>query len=298
MITYKNITLEDRGWMMERLRASDFRGSEYCFANQFLWGKVLGMEAADVEGCLCTRYPRQGDTVTHDFPAGNGDRERTVRLILEDDRENGCVTVLRGMLEPEKDWLEQIFPGKFQICDKRAEWDYLYSVEALGRLSGKKYHGKRNHIARFQKNGSWSYEELNGDNMQECIQMYYDWLVQNRERLDDSAQREKVVVEGSFGLWRELGLQGGLLRQEGRVVAFCVGEPLNSDTYIVHLEKAYPQVQGAYPMINQQFVLHVMEGFAYVNREDDMGLEGLRKAKLSYHPELLLEKYSARLLEI
>jgi hypothetical protein len=93
--------------------------------------------------------------------------------------------------------------------------------------------------------------------------------------------------------FKELKLVGGLLRIDGEVVAFTIGEPLNSTTFVVHVEKAYSEIQGAYPMINQQFVIHECEDYEYVNREEDLGEEGLRKAKMSYYPEIILDKYRA-----
>lgn len=296
MICYREIKLSDRDWMRERLRQSGFPGSEYCFTNQFLWGGISSMRIAEVEGMLCTVYPAMNGKRIHDFPVGSGDPEKVIRTLAADDGERGGQTVIRGILEEKKSWMEEAFPGLFEYEESRKEWDYLYPVEKLSKLAGQKYHGKRNHIARFQSGGDWSYESMRTENIPECRAMYEEWLAQNRERLDDSLEQERYVVEGSFRWFKELELQGGVLRQQGRVVAFCIGEPLTEDTYIVHVEKAYPRIPGAYPMINWQFVQHGMEGFTFVNREDDLGLEGLRRAKLSYRPDPLLKKYTAGMM--
>ena len=101
---------------------------------------------------------------------------------------------------------------------------------------------------------------------------------------------KKCVTLNALRLFEELGFKGGLLRAGGKVIAFSIGEPVCDDTMVVHIEKAYAQVQGAYPMINQQFLLHEAQGYPYVNREDDAGQEGLRQAKLSYHPAFMVEK--------
>ena len=297
MIPYREITLADKGWMQEKLRESGFRGSEYCFPNQFLWGNLIGMKAAEVEGCLCTAYQAHGLEASHDFPAGAGDTGEAVRAVLEDDRQQGRHTVFRGIQEEEKVWMETVFPGRFAYEEKRDEWDYLYSVEALAGLKGKKYHGKRNHIARFCDGGSWEYGALDHNGIEACRSMYEEWLAQNEERLDASAVKEKAVVDGCLTYFKELDLQGGMLKRDGCLAGFCIGSVLTDDTFIVHIEKARTDIQGAYPMINRQFVLHNMEGFRYVNREDDLGIEGLRRAKLSYHPEFLLKKYSASEIE-
>lgn len=283
--------------MQEKLRQSDFRGSEYCFVNQLLWGQAFGMEAAQVEGFLCTVYRGRKGYLAHDFPVGAGRPYEAVKAVWEDDRQQGCITVFRGVPEQEKEWMEQTFLQQAVVTTNRGEWDYLYSVEALQRLSGRKYHSKRNHAARFQAAGAWTYEEMSRENIPACQEMYQNWLQENQTRLDTSMEQEKKVIEGCFQYFQELQLQGGVIKQEDKTVAFCIGEPLNSDTFIVHIEKAYSGIQGAYPMINQQFAIHNMKGFHYVNREDDLGLEGLRKAKMSYHPEIILEKYNVRMTD-
>lgn len=120
--------------------------------------------------------------------------------------------------------------------------------------------------------------------------------LQNCKPEDLEKHEEICVSKNSLIYYKELGLVGGILRADGKIVGLSVGEAaVNPDTFVVHIEKAFPDVQGAYPMINQQFVLHEMEGFIYVNREEDMGEEGLRKAKMSYRPAFMLEKGFLRL---
>lgn len=291
MIPYRRITLKDREWIHEKLQESGFQGSEYCFVNQFLWGSIYGMQAALADGVLCTRYPASDGRIAHDFPAGNGDREAAIRKMIKSDDRLGCVPVLRAVTKDQLIWLEETFAGKFRVLPDRNAWDYLYPVQQLAELKGKRFHGKRNHIARFEEAGVWSYEEMSRERIPACLAMYHDWLLQNRDRLDPTILQERFMVESAFRHFEELRLQGGILVMDGEIIAFCLGEPLNKDTFIVHVEKADTRIQGAYPMINRQFVLHNMLGYAYVNREDDLGVEGLRRSKLSYYPEPLLEKY-------
>lgn len=291
MLSYRRITLKDREWIDEKLRESGFRGSEYCFVNQLLWGGIYGMQAALTDGVLCTRYPAGGGRIAHDFPAGNGDREAAIWKMVRSDSRLGCVSVLRAVTDEQLPWLEETFAGKFRVFSDRDAWDYLYPVEQLAKLQGKRFHGKRNHIARFEEAGSWRYEGMSRERIPACLAMYHDWLTQNRERLEPTILQERFMVEGALKHFEELKLQGGLLLLNGEIIAFCLGEPLNGDTFIVHVEKADTRIQGAYPMINRQFVLHNMQGYTYVNREDDLGVEGLRRSKLSYYPQPLLEKY-------
>ena len=122
------------------------------------------------------------------------------------------------------------------------------------------------------------------------------WCAVNGCSEDASKQKEVCAVRKAFHHYDVLGLVGGILRVDGEIVGYTLGEPLNSDTFVVHIEKAFSEVRGAYPTINNQFVSHCASNFTYINREEDMGLEGLRKAKLSYQPEILLTKYTAVLM--
>ena len=120
--------------------------------------------------------------------------------------------------------------------------------------------------------------------------MALKWRNKNGCEEDPEKNSEMCVTLNSLRLYKELNLKGGLIRAEGEIVAFSIGEPVTEDTFVVHIEKAFADVPGAYPMINQQFVQHEMQGFSYVNREEDMGEEGLRSAKESYHPVFMVEK--------
>ena len=136
----------------------------------------------------------------------------------------------------------------------------------------------------------WSYEKLSKENIEDCFQMALKWRNENGCEDDPEKRGEICVTLNSLRLFEELKLTGGVLRIDGDVVAFTLGEPVCSDTFVVHIEKAFAEVQGAYPMINQQFVEHECMAYQYINREEDTGAEGLRKAKLSYRPVFMVEK--------
>ena len=171
--------------------------------------------------------------------------------------------------------------------------DYIYKVSDLLELAGRKYQPKRNLISRFRNNNEWTYEDIDNGNIAECVAMNEEWCQRNGCNDEGSLQLEAGAVAAMLAHFCELGLCGGLLRVQGKVIAYTVGEPLSGDTFIVHIEKAFTEFQGAYQTINQQFLLHHAAGFQYVNLEDDAGDAGLRKAKLSYHPAFMQEKYIA-----
>ena len=145
---------------------------------------------------------------------------------------------------------------------------------------------------KFKKvyDGNWSYETMSKENLEECFQMGLKWRNDNGCEEDYEKNAEICVTLNALRLFEELDLVGGVLKVHGEVVAFTIGEPVTKDTFVVHIEKAFADVEGAYPMINQQFVSHECMEYTYINREEDTGAEGLRKAKLSYRPVFLVEK--------
>ncbi|MFA9465869.1 MAG: DUF2156 domain-containing protein [Velocimicrobium sp.] len=295
MIEFRNMTVEDKDWMNEMIKESDLRGCEYSFGNLFIWRKVSKVKVAQVENFLCVIGDSKENEIIYNYPVGSGDEKRVIERLIEDAKEKGCIPRFRAVLEEQKKRLEEWFPEQMEFTTNEGDWDYIYEVEKLTRLAGKHYHGKRNHIARFKDGGDWSYEPITEENMDECRAMNEIWCKEYGCGKSESARLEQCAVQQSFSHFKELGFEGGLLRKAGEVIAFTIGEPLNSDTYNVHIEKAFPQIQGAYPLINQQFVEHNMQAFTYVNREEDMGEEGLRKAKMSYKPQIHLKKYVASL---
>jgi len=291
MINFKRPTLEDQDWMREKIAQSDLKGCEYSFGNLFIWRDVSDVKVALVEGFLCVTGASKENEVIYNYPVGSGDDQKVLQILIEDAKEKGCIPRFRGVLEEQKERFEALFPNNIEVETNEADWDYIYDVEKLTNLPGKHYHGKRNHIARFKDDDDWVYEEITEEKIEECKKMNQIWCKEYGCGKSESAKLEQCAVEQSFLHFNELGFEGGLLRKAGEVVAFTIGEPLNSDTYVVHIEKAFPQVQGSYPMINQQFVAHNMQQFTYVNREEDIGDEGIRKAKMSYRPQIHLKKY-------
>lgn len=290
-IRYRRIALTDRELMEQKYAEDPTRTCEHCFANNYLWQSIYPAEIAEFDGCISVRFWDDAD-LYYDFPAGKGDKHRAMERILSwTDRQE----TLRfyGLLKEEVELLEQWYPNRFIISAERDVYDYLYETKRLTELPGKKLHGKRNHIHRFKENPDWRYESLNADNWQACIKMNHLWKRKRADKWDAEMEEEYRVVNQALQQFEELGIVGGVLWIGNQVVAFTMGEPLGGDTFAVHFEKAFPEVQGAYPMINQQFVEHECQSYRYINREDDAGTEGLRRAKMSYGPDILLEKYLA-----
>ena len=219
--------------------------------------------------------------------------EEGIELLRQDAKEKGKELWFFGLLPTEKAWLEANYPGEFTYTASRDDAEYIYEADKLMTYAGKKLHGKRNHVNKFKAlhGDNWSYETITEDNLEECFQMALKWRNLNGCEDDEEKNSEMCVTLNSLRLYKELNLIGGLLRVGDEIVAFTIGEAVNDDTFVVHIEKAYADIEGAYTMINQQFVEHEIAGkYKYTNREDDVGEEGLRKAKLSYKPVFMVEK--------
>lgn len=290
-IEFKRAELEDKEVINHYFAHHTSRSCERTFANVYLWSRHYPVTWAIIEDALV--FKSQDEThLSWAYPAGEADAVKRALSVMEAYSEEQGYEFSMYSVTPEMfAQLETFFPGKFQIEYDRDEADYVYEREKLETLSGKKLHGKRNHINKFKSvHEDWDYETLTEDNVEECFQMALKWRNLNGCEDDEEKNAEMCVSLNSLRLFRELNLVGGVLRVEGEIVAFTMGEKLCEDTFVVHIEKAYADVDGAYPMINQQFVQHECMDYQYVNREEDTGADGLRQAKMSYRPAFLEEK--------
>ena len=180
----------------------------------------------------------------------------------------------------------------YELIPERDNFDYIYKREALAYLSGKKYHSKRNHISAFSKKYNWEYEPLNASNKEDFLSFSEKWYLDKTETLDEGLVAEQKALREILNSDVGIEYKGALIRIEGKVVAVTMGSPINSKVLDIHFEKADADYLTAYALINREFALRELGGFEYINREDDLGIEGLRKAKLSYRPAIILEKYS------
>lgn len=288
--TFRRPVLEDKDLIDTFFRTYPTRSCDRTFANVLLWAKHYHVEFCFTGKVVLFRDNSEG----YGFAWPVGPEEEVRKVIPEIEtycEKNGHPFLLYGVTPEQFTLLESWYPGKYQIVYDRDGADYIYESEKLCTLSGKKLHGKRNHINKFKATfQNWSYEKMTDSNLEECFQMALKWRNENGCEEDEEKNSEMCVTLNSLRLFRELELIGGILRVDGKIAAFTIGEPVNEDTFVVHIEKAFADIPGAYTMINQQFVEHECMGYRYVNREDDVGQEGLRKAKLSYKPAFLVEK--------
>ena len=294
MIDFNDPVLSDKQRADAIFHATDYRSSDYCFGNLFIWRKKSGIKIAFHKGFVIVRFEIKCKTM-YLYPAGIGDRAEALRDMEQDARQNGKPFIMASINPVMRIELDLLFPGKFDYAPNRNSYDYVYNMEDMRDLSGKKYHSKRNHITRFKATGDWCYEDINAANIQDCAEMNDQWCIENGCNQEQGLRDEYCAVKQAIVSFDALGLLGGLLRLYGKVVAFTIGERLCLDTFDVHIEKAFSRVEGAYPTINNEFISHNCGSYRYINREEDTGDVGLRKAKLSYQPAILLQKDIASL---
>lgn len=288
MLQFREIELKDKQWADSRLAESNFRGCEYSFGNNIMWKSIYDMHVCDRQDFyyLENKYGFM-------YPAGNGD----IHALIEDTKRY-CESqnkpfVFTSMNKASMEFLVEAYGDAVEVSTNRDLYDYVYTFEALSTLKGKKLHSKRNHLNRFQEN-NWSYETITDKNIDECVAMSLQWCRQNECAEDDDKKAEMCAANVGLKNYFDLQLKGGLLRVDGKIQAFSYGEPSASDTFVVHVEKAFTEYQGTYPAINYEMINHECEGYTYINREEDTGAENLRKAKLSYRPEFLEEKFAVK----
>jgi len=290
-IEFKRPQLNDKELISEYFKRYPSRSCDRTFANVYLWARYYNVEYALVDNVIIF-HNRGGDKCAFAYPAGAPEDVRNWIAKLLDKCEDAKGNFrLYSVTKEQFTQLDEWFPDKFEINYNRDIADYVYETEKLTTLAGKKLHGKRNHINKFKATyENWQYEKITNENYEECFQMALKWRRLHELEDDEEMVNEIAVTQNSLRLLHELELTGGLLRVDGEIVAFTIGEPINEDTFVVHIEKAFPDVQGAYPMINQQFVTRECQKFKYINREEDTGAPGLRKAKESYRPVFMVEK--------
>lgn len=303
MLSFHTPTVADKVWIDPILAACPTRACEYNFTTIYLWGCNFCKMIARMGDRLVMRLFEGGET-RYLFPVGTGPLAPVIEAMAEDSLSFGGVP-LQIICVPQafREELENALPGRFRFEEDRKAYDYIYTVDKLADLAGKKLHAKRNHIHRFDENyPDWMFEPLTDVNIPECIAMDNQWFVQRDGEVDAEEKKqlgyENDAVHDALRNFHALGLIGGLIRAGGQVVAFSLGDRLGADSFDVHFEKAFGDIQGAYTVINREMARYVRQTYpdvVYLNREDDVGIEGLRKAKLSYYPDILLEKYTAYL---
>ncbi|MDO5142750.1 MAG: phosphatidylglycerol lysyltransferase domain-containing protein [Eubacteriales bacterium] len=279
----------------------DYHLCEHCFVDLFMWSSHYDTQICFLEGFLLIKMtPLDGGHDRYLAPVGEGDLGAALDAIEQDAAERGIPFCMVSVAEPMIERIEAVRPGRYTFShDNEDGDDYIYLSEKLRTLSGKKLQSKRNLVNRFRATyeGRWQYEDLSPDNVKDAFGYHIRWCNRNGCAQNRDFQGETCAIVHALRHFEALELRGGLLRLDGEVIAFTFGCKATEDMVVVQIEKADSSIAGAYQMINQQFALRHCGDVTYVDREEDLGLEGLRKAKRSYHPVMRGVKYTAVLRE-
>ncbi|MCS2805098.1 DUF2156 domain-containing protein [Bacteroides fragilis] len=297
MIAFRDITIQDKDTITAYTMNSCRRNCDLSFSNLCSWRFLYHTKFAIINNFLVFKF-WAGDELAYMMPVGEGNLEEVLNELIEDARQEGEPFCMLGVCSCMREDLEAIMPGQFGFTVDRDYADYIYLRSDLATLKGKKFQSKRNHINKFRNTyPDYEYSPITKDRIQECLELEAKWCKANDCDQQEGTGNERRALIYALNHFEELGLTGGILHVNGQIVAFTFGMPINKETFGVHVEKADTSIDGAYAMINYEFANHIPEQYIYINREEDLGIEGLRKAKLSYHPETIFEKYMACLKE-
>ncbi|GAB4260802.1 DUF2156 domain-containing protein [Deferrisoma sp.] len=284
------LELGHRDELAPRLRALEPEISEFTFANLYLFRNAHRYEVSRF-GEAFLILGRGYDGNAYAFPPIGPPDPEAVGAVVAELRRRGSTPVLFPVPGA---WVDARFPPpSWRAAADRDQADYVYRRDDLAHLPGRRYHKRRNRLLKFLREHAegYVYEELGDEHAGQCLRLAEGWCEIRCSADRPSTFEETRACREALELRDQLGLRGGVIRVGGRVRAFCLGEPLNASTFVVHFEKTEPGWEGLAQVINRDFCLHSLEGYEYVNREQDLGDPGLRQAKEAYHPAFLAEKF-------
>ena len=294
MIQFERLSIEQKPEIDALLRHASHRGCAFSFANLYIWGRQCAARVGD-DLLLFSHF---GGKTLYPYPVCPGDPRPALDALMADAKERGIPFRLTGLNRLDTEHLQQWYPDQFVFHCGRDGHDYVYAIEDLAELKGKRFQPKRNHINRFLA----EYPDarilpLTDETLPDAKALADRWHQRRTE--EEDAGMELAALNRAFAHWHELGMEGLVLYVGSQVVAMTMGSRLSDNTFDVHFEKADLDYQGAYAVITRAFARPIREKYPevrFLNREEDMGIEGLRKAKLSYHPHHMVEKCWAHLV--
>lgn len=296
---WKPIDIEDRGILESFFNSQNILVSDLTFTNLFLWHYSRHISYFIYKDCLLikTQYPNENPFIFYPIHKKNNleCKKEVILELIQICQSKGIPFMMKSLSHIDKEELSLLLPDCFNFFYNQDRSDYIYSIPELIELKGKKYHKKKTHLNRFVERYNFQYEPLNTSNLQELISTYQEWFGKSSDTASSGLKNEYIGIIESLKAFEHLSFKGGLLRVEGKIIAFSFGEVLNKETIVIHIEKADIEYQGAYQAINREFLAQEWSNYKLVNREEDLGIPGLRKAKQSYQPLFLQEKFEVSL---
>jgi len=290
MWEYKPIELGDRAIFEDFFSLDPPRISELTFTNLFMWRYRYRDVWRVWQDCLLVIFQPEGEPPFGLQPVGPGNKRKALAEICRDlQKVSSEVRVCRV----DEDFVhKQVDDQNYEVIEDRDNSDYVYLADNLIKLPGNRYHSKKNHLNRFLKNYRFEYRALSAELIELFLSLQEAWCELRECDQNPGLCEENVAIHEALTNHQALGFKGGAIIVDSKVEAFTLGEKLNSDTAVIHIEKANPDIPGLYTAINQRFCTEEWSEVKYINREQDLGVEGLRQAKLSYNPDHMVEKFT------
>lgn len=290
-IIFKVFDIDAKEKLQPYFERANYGPCEYNFNLIFMWDHLYK-----------TRYHIEDDFIV--FAGGcEGDESCTIMPLCTEQNRKKAFEFIYGIFKDKNKpfkmvvttkeyagFVEENYKGKFKITSNREDFDYIYLADSLRTFKGKKMRKKRNHLNFFMREygARYEYKTIGEENFDDCLKLLREWNLDKEVYEED----EEIGIKKILQYYKELDVKIGGIYIDDTLKAFSIGSYYNQDTALIHVEKADADIRGLYPAITQEFLVHEFPSVTYVNREEDMGIEGLRKSKLSYQPHELLEKYT------
>lgn len=299
MLNYQPITLADSALMNSYFNSVLYRNCDFSFSSIFCWQKQYQTTYALVDGFLVIRYICDDNMPCYMMPIGTGDMAKVLHDLIADAALRNERFRIHAITSEMFAILDAALPNTFSFEAHRDYFEYIYLSQDLITLSGKRFQHKRNHINRFKANfPNWQYMTLTDALVSQCRLLYQEWAKEYEQRHPHTVMPgEAYAVEMALKHHTQLNLRAGAIFVEDKMVAFSLGQAVTCDTFVVYVEKALVQYPGAFQLINQQLIANEAKEFEFINREEDLGLDSLRQAKMSYNPVRFLERGSVYVKE-
>ena len=294
MIEFKPVRLEDKQTIERYTMPSGIYNCDLAFANMYCWQAMYRSAWAEIDGFLVIRFQiGGGEKIGYMQPVGEGDFARIIPALREDAHAHGQRLRIIGLTDEGREMVRNMHAGLFAFESDRGMEDYVYNADDLRNLTGRRYQPKRNHINRFMAEyPDFRYEQLTRERFGECMQLEREWRRAHEGHTSELCAEQRAM-QRAFEHFEELEMIGGCIYVGDKLIAFTYGSAVNDHTFDTHVEKADTDYDGAFTIINKLFAQHLPARFTMINREEDLGIDGLRQSKLSYHPAVIQHKYAA-----
>lgn len=292
---FRKLTFSDIEWIQDLIKADGNTGCQYSFACMYLWQDIFETVYCQHKNCLIRKSEESKTHITYHYPIGDKkDRKEAARSLIKKAFLAHKTIHFYGLSDETLAELKEISQeGNMNYELVRDNQNYILLSDNIINLEGSKYSKHKRYLARFKENTNWSWESITQDNVADCIKFNENWYSYQEKSI--TKEQELTVTDKALKLMSELKLSGCVLKLDGEIIAFEIGEPITQNMFASHFQKARRDIVGSYQMIYHVFAEAFCTNYTYLNIEEDMGEPGLRNAKLSWKPEFLTNYYIAQL---